>query len=337
MVSYKDFLVLEKFANNSIFDKWNDSYGHLNFVNDKALFDDENLSKFLEGVKILKNILSKYPNIKFDIHAHTSSPETKAYDGGNQELSEKRALYVENLLKKNGVDEKHINKSIGYGANYLICVNDKGSENEGKSCKLGDIVEFKPQYEKYRSLKSNVDKQNVNRRVEIVIVDGGGDGDINRTKKTIKPKYPPLNSLDFTTIWFVRMSVVTDNKELPLINKNKQYRNFYNPSTKTITDLDRFIKEVVEDEKYWNMGEGVSNILNAILMLGSFNKYASADIKTIKDKSVANVGSDEYQIISYRLIPPSMLRDLYMNGYYRPSVDIPFRPVRSTSNILSLR
>lgn len=62
------------------------------------------------------NVLNKYPQTTIQVAGHTDSRGSEDY---NQQLSEKRANAVKNVLIQNGVNESRI-RSIGYGESMPV-------------------------------------------------------------------------------------------------------------------------------------------------------------------------------------------------------------------------
>jgi outer membrane protein OmpA-like peptidoglycan-associated protein len=60
--------------------------------------------------------LNQYPQTTIRVEGHTDASGSAAY---NQELSERRALAVKNVLVQQGVDSRRID-AVGYGESQLI-------------------------------------------------------------------------------------------------------------------------------------------------------------------------------------------------------------------------
>lgn len=75
-------------------------------------FDQSNLkTEAQDNLDKLVVILNKYPDTNIEIHGHTDSKGTQAY---NQALSERRASTVSNYLASEGIDSQRLT-TIGYG------------------------------------------------------------------------------------------------------------------------------------------------------------------------------------------------------------------------------
>jgi OOP family OmpA-OmpF porin len=79
-------------------------------------------------IRDLIAVLKAYPNAKIELSGHTDDIATKKF---NQELSEKRAKKVANILSSNGIESSRIS-TIGYGENRPIASNDT-EENRSKN------------------------------------------------------------------------------------------------------------------------------------------------------------------------------------------------------------
>jgi outer membrane protein OmpA-like peptidoglycan-associated protein len=85
----------------------------IEFTNDVLFgFDQSNLkTEARDNLDKLVVILNKYPDTNIEIHGHTDSKGTQAY---NQALSERRASTVSNYLASEGIDSQRLT-TIGYG------------------------------------------------------------------------------------------------------------------------------------------------------------------------------------------------------------------------------
>jgi len=85
----------------------------IEFTNDVLFgFDQSNLkTEAQDNLDKLVVILNKYPDTNIEIHGHTDSKGTQAY---NQALSERRASTVSNYLASEGIDSQRLT-TIGYG------------------------------------------------------------------------------------------------------------------------------------------------------------------------------------------------------------------------------
>ena len=80
-----------------------------------------------------KGILIEYPQTTILVEGHTDSMGSKAY---NQQLSERRANHVENLLVQRGVPAHRIN-TLGHGEGRPVATN---ATPEG--CRMNRRVEI---------------------------------------------------------------------------------------------------------------------------------------------------------------------------------------------------
>jgi outer membrane protein OmpA-like peptidoglycan-associated protein len=85
----------------------------IEFTNDVLFgFDQSNLkTEARDNLDKLVVILNKYPDTNIEIHGHTDSKGTEAY---NQSLSERRTNTVSNYLASEGIDSQRLT-TIGYG------------------------------------------------------------------------------------------------------------------------------------------------------------------------------------------------------------------------------
>jgi len=74
----------------------------------------------LDGLTQVADVLNRYPETTIIVKGYTDSTGTEAY---NQELSERRAKSVANLMIGKGVDVGRVT-AIGFGKQFPIAGND---------------------------------------------------------------------------------------------------------------------------------------------------------------------------------------------------------------------
>ncbi len=90
-----------------------DMPGDITFAYDKATVE----SNFYPTLNQIASTLKEYPSTYIDIYGHTDSRGSLAY---NQDLSERRAMAVENYLVSQGVARARV-EAKGYGETRLKC------------------------------------------------------------------------------------------------------------------------------------------------------------------------------------------------------------------------
>jgi outer membrane protein OmpA-like peptidoglycan-associated protein len=103
---------------------------HIKFKTDSSTL----LSKSMETVKKIYNILNKYPNIRLEIGGHTDDVGRAEY---NQKLSQKRVDMVKKALVELGIDGSKLSTK-GYGESKPL-VENSSAANRAKNRR----VEFK--------------------------------------------------------------------------------------------------------------------------------------------------------------------------------------------------
>ncbi len=88
----------------------------VNFVTDETIFTETAPPELSNAIKVLK----AYPDVKFEIHGHTDSRSSDAY---NQDLSDRRAKRVGNMLTRAGISASRFTTK-GFGESKPIASND---------------------------------------------------------------------------------------------------------------------------------------------------------------------------------------------------------------------
>jgi hypothetical protein len=158
MQFYKKYDQIFEYADpKKILQEWNQKYSKgIKFVNDDIDFSDD--SKAKEVLQTLQKLLKKYPNLKFNIEAHTSSPKAgEKWNGSNEKLSQARAEKIVAILKKMGVSPNQI-RAIGKGFSDPIIENDDTEEKQAQNRRVeihlsGEQLNKSPQPKKEDFLK----------------------------------------------------------------------------------------------------------------------------------------------------------------------------------------
>lgn len=300
--------------------KWNSKYSFVHFVNDKYVIMDDYKKLFDEGAKKLKQIVDKWPSIKFDIHAHTSSPPTRTYKGGNQELSVKRGNAIKQLLlDKYGIPDENIIKVVGHGPDLPICKNDRVDD---QACSLGNGAEkFENRHDLFTSMDSKLDKQTINRRVEIVLTSETLKEEGPKKSKNPdvpndpnKPKIPTKKLTPehqgFTKLWVWKRLNAKQNKShypliIPSMNLAKGMVNLedeYKKGSKYPTNLSYPINDIhiLEHtkfvENFWNNSVG-NNLAIEISKYSDYSLIRRDEL--VGDYSLLDMSKGELKALYY--------------------------------------
>jgi outer membrane protein OmpA-like peptidoglycan-associated protein len=172
---------------------WNRKHAQVfKFENDASdAIEDAYAAKATEAIASLIKLLKRYPSIRIDIVAHTSSPKAGAkWNGSNERLSMARAEYIKALVVKGGVSPDNIT-SVGKGASEPLAQNDtSGSQQE------------------------TARKQLMNRRAEVVL-------------SKVQPESITEETLTMTQTLFVADTIVPTT--LPNAKSVAQEYRIYNP------------------------------------------------------------------------------------------------------------